>query len=162
PGPIDIAATSRLSEALPNGVLIPGASRRNVVLHHRDGTSLIGDLELFDKTGRYQLNPYLSDGDIIHVPTAVEFVDAHGAVAREGRIELGPADSLRTLLDLAGGPLPSAQADQCLLIRWRTPSQAETLRFDLGDVYSGRSNPVLRDGDQAFIFFTARFHALEH
>ncbi|MBI1797667.1 MAG: SLBB domain-containing protein [Candidatus Eisenbacteria bacterium] len=162
PGPIEIAATSRLSEALPTGVLLPGASRRNVGLRHRDGATLIGDLELFDRTGRYSLNPYLSDGDIIHVPTAVEFVEAHGAVAREGRFELGPADSLRTLLDLAGGPLPSAQADQCLLVRWRTTSQAESTRFDLPDVYSGRTNPVLRDGDHAFIFFTARFHALEH
>jgi polysaccharide biosynthesis/export protein len=160
-GPIEIAATSRLSEALPAAVLINGASRRNVVLHHRDGVTLIGDLELFDKTGRYDLNPYLSDGDIIHVPTAVEFVQVHGAVAREGRFELGPADSLRTLLDLAGGPLPSAQAEQCLLVRWKTTSQAESLRFDLGDVYSGRTNPPLRDGDHAFVFFTARFHALE-
>jgi protein involved in polysaccharide export with SLBB domain len=161
-GPIEIAATSRLSEALPNSVLITGASRRNVVLHHRDGTTLVGDLELFDKTGRYDLNPYLSDGDIIHVPTAVEFVTVHGAVAREGRFELGPADSLRTLLEIAGGPLPSAQAEQCLLVRWKTPSQAESLRFDLDDVYAGRTNPTLRDGDHAFVFFTARFHALEH
>src|SRR5262249_20970755 len=60
-GPIEIAATSRLSEALPIAVLVNGASRRNVLLHHRDGTTLVGDLELFDRTGRYDLNPYLSD-----------------------------------------------------------------------------------------------------
>lgn len=161
PGPIEIAATSRLSEALPAAALNPGASRRNVSLRHRDGATLVGDLELFDRTGRYELNPYLSDGDIIHVPTAVEFIHAHGAVAREGRFELGPADSLRTLLDLAGGPLPSAQADHCLLVRWKTPSQPESLRFGLDEVYDGRTNPKLQDGDHAFVFFTARFHALE-
>jgi len=161
PGATQIAATSRLSEALPAASLTEGASRRNVELKRRDGTRAVGDLDLFNRTGRFDLNPYLQDGDIIHVPTAVEFVEVQGAVARAGRFELGPADSLRTLLDLAGGPLPAAQADHCLLVRWRTPTQAESLRFALADVYSGAANPPLRDGDRAFVFFTSRFHALE-
>lgn len=161
PGGALIPATSRVSEALPASALMDGASRRNVELRRRDGTRMIGDLELFNRTGRTALNPYLQDGDIINVPSAVEFVDVHGAVARPGRFELGPADSLRTLLDLGGGPLPSAQADRCLLVRWRTPAQAESVWFALADVYSGATNPTLRDGDRAYIFFTSRFHALE-
>ncbi len=162
PGPTQVTATSRISEALPMGALLDGASRRNVEVRRRDGTRVIGDLELFNRTGRYDLNPFLHDGDIIHVPTAVEFVEVRGAMAREGRFELGPADSLRTLLDLAGGPLPSAQANHCLLVRWRTPSQAESLWFDLADVYAGSKNLALRDGDHAYVFFTSRFHQLEH
>lgn len=161
PGSRQIAATSRLSEALPASAVPERASRRNVELLRRDGTRLTGDLELFNRTGRNTLNPFLQDDDIIRVPTAVEFTDCHGAVARPGRFELGPADSLRTLLNLAGGPLPSAQADRCLLVRWRTPAQGESLWFSLGDVYSGAANPALRDGDRAFIFFTSPFHALE-
>lgn len=161
PGATEIAATSRLSEALPPTALSEGASRRNVELRRRDGKRLIGDLDLFNRTGRHALNPYLEDGDIIHVPTAVEFVEVRGAVARPDRYELGPADSLRTLLDLAGGPLPSAQADHCLLVRFQTPTQAESLWFALADVYSGAANPPVRDGDRAFLFYTSRFHVLE-
>ncbi|MGH7730092.1 MAG: SLBB domain-containing protein [Candidatus Eiseniibacteriota bacterium] len=161
PGAMQVTATSRLSEALSAMTLQDGASRRNVELRRRDRKRIIGDLELFNRTGRYDLNPFLQDGDIVHVPTAVEFVEVHGAVARPGRIELGPSDSLRTLLDLAGGPLPSAQADRCLLVRWRTPAQAESLWFALADVYSDVSNPSLRDGDRAFIFFTSPFQPLE-
>jgi protein involved in polysaccharide export with SLBB domain len=161
PGAAQIAATSRLSEALPASIVVAGASRRNVELRRRDGTRMVGDLDLFNRSGLNTLNPYLQDGDLIHVPTAVEFVEAHGAVARPGRFELGPADSLRTLLDLVGGPLPSAQADRCLLVRWRTPTVAESLWFTLADVYSGAVNPPLRDGDRSYIFFTSRFHALE-
>ena len=74
---------------------------------------------------------------------------------------LGPADSLRTLLDLAGGPVPAAQAGGCLLVRFQSPTEAESLWFQLPDVYSGKANPALRDGDHAFIFFTSRYHALE-
>jgi protein involved in polysaccharide export with SLBB domain len=161
PGATHIAATSRLSEALPATALLDGASRRNVELRRRDGSRVTGDLDLFNRTGRYALNPFLQDGDIIQVPTAVEWVDIQGAVARPGRFELGPADSLRTLFDLSGGPLPAAQADRCLLVRWRTPTQAESLWFALADVYSGAANPPLRDGDHAYVFFTSRFHALE-
>lgn len=162
PGPAEVPATSRLSEALPERLLVEGASRRNVELRRRDGTRQVGDLLLFNRTGRYDLNPFLSDGDILHVPAAVEFIHVLGSVARPGTFELGPADSLRTLLDLAGGPLPSAQAEQCLLVRWRTPSQAESSWFDLPDVYAGTNNPPLRDGDHAFVFSTAQFHELEY
>ena len=162
PGAAQVAATSRLSEALPDDVLLPGASHRNVEVRRRDGTRVIGDLELFNRTGRYDLNPFLQDGDIIHVPAAVEFVTIFGGVPHGMQFELGPADSLNTLLALAGGPLPSAQAEHCLLLRWRTPSQAESLWFDLADVYAGRTNPPLRDGDHAYVFSTARFHYLEH
>lgn len=161
PGTFHVAATSRLSEALPASALLEGASKRNVELRRRNGRRIIGDLELFNRTGRQDLNPFLEDADILHVPTAVEFIHIRGAVAREGRYELGPADSLRTLLDLAGGPLPAAQASRCLLVRWQAPTQAESLWFELADVYSGVTNPPLRDGDHAFIFFTSRFHALE-
>jgi len=161
PGATEIAATSRLSEALPATAVVEGASRRNVELRRRDGARLTGDLDLFNRTGRYSLNPFLQDGDILHVPTAVEFIDIQGAVARPGRFELGPSDSLRTLVDLAGGPLPSARADRCLLVRWRTPAQAESMWFSLPDVYEGTTNPPLRDGDHAYVFFTSRFHVLE-
>ena len=161
PGPTQVAATSRLSEVLPAAALLEGASKRNVELRRRDGTRVIGDLELFNRTGSQALNPFLQDGDIIHVPSAVRFIEVRGAVPRDGQFELGPADSLRTLLDLAGGPKPSAQADGCLLVRFRTPTEPESLWFQLPDVHAGKTNPPLRDGDHVFIFFTSRFHALE-
>jgi protein involved in polysaccharide export with SLBB domain len=161
PGAVQVAATSRLSEALPASAVIVGASRRNVEVRRRSGERVTGDLDLFNRTGRHTLNPFLQDGDIIQVPTAVEFIDIYGAVARPGHFELGPADSLRTLLDLAGGPLPSAQAERCLLVSFQTPTQAESLWFNLDDVYSGTTNPPLSDGDHVYVFFTSRFHVLE-
>ena len=161
PGAAQVAATARLSEALPSGAMVEGASRRNIEIRRRNGTRVIGDLDLFNRVGRHTLNPFLEDGDIVQVPTAVEFIEVNGAVARPGRFELGPADSLRTLLDLSGGPLPSAQAERCLMVSWRTPTQAESLWFNLDDVYSGTTNPRMRDGDHVYVFYTSRFHMLE-
>jgi len=42
-----------------------------------------------------------------------------------------------------------------------TPTEPESLWFQLPDVHAGKTNPPLRDGDHVFIFFTSRFHALE-
>ena len=88
-------------------------------MRHTDGTREFCDLDLFLQTGDASLNPWLRDGDVIQVPTATEFVWAQGAVARPGRYELGPRDSLLDLLRIAGDPLPAAEADRALLVRFK-------------------------------------------
>jgi protein involved in polysaccharide export with SLBB domain len=82
-------------------------------------------------------------------------------VARPKVFELGPADSLALLLELAGGPLPSALDDGALLLRWVQPTVAETTSFELADALSGDFNPALRDGDRVFVYYTPRFHEAE-
>ncbi len=161
PGPAELPATSRVSDALPAGAVIDGASRRTVRLRHRDGMSQIADLERFNRTGNSDANPFLRDGDLLFVPPAKEFVEVNGAVAHPGRYELGASDSLRTLLDLAGGLLPAARLEQALLIRWKTPDQADSLFFQLGNVAGEPNNPALSDGDRLYVYFTAKFHELE-
>jgi protein involved in polysaccharide export with SLBB domain len=161
PGPIQIPATSRVSEAVTRDVVLEGASRRNVQVRRRDGTEDIADIELFERTGNRTLNPLLENDDIIIVPAATEFVQIYGAVARPGRWEKGPEDSLHTLIRLAGGPLPSALVDRCLLVRWRTPTESDSVFFNLEDSYSGALAPRLQDGDRVYIYFTSLFHEMQ-
>ena len=161
-GPRDLPATSRVSDALVGWPLRERASRRNVEVHHRDGSMQLADLELFDRTGRLDLNPYLQDGDVVRMTTATRFVEAGGAFAQPGRFELGPADSLRTLVDLAGGMLPAARRDQALLVRPGEPgAPSESLTVPLPEFERGEFNPPLRDGDRFFIYFVPRYHELE-
>ncbi len=161
PGAIEVPATSRVSDILPRTALEDGASRRNVEVVRRDGTRLIADLELFERLGRMEQNPYLVDGDVVRVPVASEFVEIRGAVARPGSYELGPSDSLMTLMDIAGGPLPSALVDHALMLRWVTPTTAESTFFNLESVYRHGFNPSLKDGDRVFIYLLSQFHLLE-
>lgn len=160
PGPVTIPATSRVSDALGLKSVQEGASQRNIQVHRVDGKVLVADLTLFNRTGRYEQNPYLREGDIVRVPPAVDFVEIQGAVAHPGRYELGPADSLRTLFELAGGPLPATLVRGALLVRWQSAARSESLFFDVGDVYQRRFNPVLAEGERIYVYFTPAYHEL--
>jgi protein involved in polysaccharide export with SLBB domain len=160
PGATDVIATSRVSDILSPAATTDRGSRRNIVVTRRDGTQLIADLALFERTGRSDLNPVVLDGDVLHVPPATSFLEIQGSVAHPGQYELGPRDSLMTLLDLAGGPLPATLTEGSLLLRWRSPTEAESVFFDLEDVYGGVFNPPLQEGDHVYSYFTPSYHEL--
>lgn len=158
PGPVDAMGSSRVADLVTPAVLGADASRRHITLLHRDGTREMVDLDLFLKTGNDALNPWLRDGDVIQVPAAVDFVWVEGAVADPGRYELGPRDSLVTLLKLAGDPLPSAEAGRAMLIRFVSATRAESLWFSLPEVYTGKSNVPLEEGERLYVYFIPRYH----
>lgn len=158
PGAALATGASRVADVLVPSSLPADGSRRRIVVLHEDGSREPADLDLFLRTGDDALNPWLRDGDILNVPVATGFVYVHGAVAREGRLELGLRDSLGTLLKLAGDPLPSADPERALLVRFRQPFEAESLWFRLADISSGATNPPLRDGDRFYVFFIPRYH----
>ena len=161
PGPTPANGTSRVADVLSRDALLDGASRRRIEVLHRDGTREIADLDLFLRTGDASGNPWLQDGDVINVPVAVEFIYAQGAVARPGRFELGPRDSLLTLLRLAGDPLPAADAGRALLVRFPKPFTPESLWVSLGDVYARRTNPPLGEGERLYVYYIPQYH-LQH
>ena len=161
PGPLDAVGSQRVADVLTPNQFQDDGSRRRVELIHRDGSREPADLDLFLRSGNSIANPALRDGDIINVPVATDFIYAAGAVARPGRVELGRADSLLTLFRLAGDPLPSADAERALLVRFTRPFQPESLWFGLEDVYAGRVNPPLRDGDRLYVYYIPQYH-LQH
>jgi protein involved in polysaccharide export with SLBB domain len=158
PSPVPATGASRVNDVLTPGILLEDGSRRRIEVRHVDGSVELADLEMFLRTGNASVNPLLRDGDIIYVPVATEFVWAQGAIARPGSFELGPHDSLLTLFHLAGEPVPSADANRALLIRWRQPFEAESLWFGLGDVYEGKANPELREGDRLYVYHLPKYH----
>lgn len=160
PGAVQVSATSRVSDAAPPDALLESGSQRNVRVMRRSGETLYADLTLFQRTGRLELNPYLQDGDIVHVPPAVDFVQIRGAVAHPDRYELGPEDSLLTLFHLSGGPLPETLTQGALLISWNDPLRADSSFFDIEDVYSRVFNPRLNEGDRVYVYFTPAYHEL--
>ena len=155
---MEASGTLRVGDVLTGALLLDGASHRRIEVLRADGTRVFCDLELFLQTGDAGMNPWLRDGDVIQVPSATEFVYAQGAVARPGRYELGVRDSLRTLMRLSGDPLPSAEADRVLLVRFKDPFTPESLWVSLDDVYSRRRNPVLEDGERLYIYFIPQYH----
>ncbi len=161
PGALELVATSRVSDALPDTSVAPDASRRNIDVRHADNSINVADPGRFEGTGEPMDDPYLRDGDVLYVPKATRFVEVSGAVAHPGRFELGPRDSLHTLLELAGWALPNARPDHVLYVRWLSATQAESLFCDLSDIAARVINPAVGDGARLYVYFVPRFHALE-
>jgi protein involved in polysaccharide export with SLBB domain len=135
-----------------------GSSTRRIEVIRRDGRSETCDLDLLLSAGDPLHNPWLQDGDIVHVPRATAFIYAEGAVAHPGRFELGVRDSLLTLFRLAGNPLPSALVDSVMLVRFRNPVVSETLWIDLESVYARLDNPSIGDGSRVYVYFKPRYN----
>lgn len=159
-GAIEATPVARSSEALAVAGLAKDASRRNIEIRRRDGSRRRVDLQLFESTGRQDLDPLLEDGDVLTVPRATEFVEAHGAATNPGRYELAPEDKLSTLFQMMGGILPAAAHDRVLLLRFVSAAARESLWLDLGRVEAGVTDPSLRDGDHLFVAFVSGYHEL--
>jgi protein involved in polysaccharide export with SLBB domain len=160
-GTVQALASSRVGDVLAEGAFLDNGSKRRIELTHKDGTREYADLTVFNLTGDQSANPWLRDGDVINVPVASEWVWAQGALGRPQHFELGLHDSLLTLFHLAGNPLPAAEVDRVLLVRWADPGTAESLWVRLDEVYGRRTNPALRDGDRLYVYYLPQYH-LQH
>jgi protein involved in polysaccharide export with SLBB domain len=160
PGPVRALGSSRVVDVLADSLLQSGASRRNVVLRHSDGSQSIVDLGGFYLTGSSAGDSWLRDGDVIYVPPEVASVGVWGGVARAGRYELGPQDSLRTLVRIAGGLLPSALRDSTLFVHWSDSGHADSTWIAVADVESGAFNPALNDRDNFYVFLDPAYRVV--
>lgn len=161
PGPLDVLGGQRVGDVLNANEILDTGSRRRIEVQHTSGAIEYADLDLFLRTGDALANPMLVDGDILNIPVATDFVYAAGALAASGRFELGRKDSLMTLFRLAGDPVPAADAERALLVRFTRPFQPESLWFGLADVYGHRFNPELREGDRLYVYYIPQYH-LQH
>ncbi len=162
PGPVELPATARASDALRSGAVIAaGGSRRNIELRRRDGSVERADLDRFLRIADRRFNPVLRDDDVVFVPPAKEWIHVSGAVARGGRFELAPGDSLSTLLRLGGGLLPYSRRERARFVRWSGPAERESLWVDAGEIEAGRFDPPLRDGDRLLVYHLSEYHRFE-
>src|SRR5262249_22191598 len=150
---------ARLSDVLRLARLLPGASRRNIRVLHKDGTEETGDLERLVRLGDHSRDTWLRDGDAVVVPPAAEFVAVSGAVRSPGEIERAPGDSAGTLLRLAGGPLPGAAPDHALWIHWGAGAAPDTLQVSLRGLASGTTDGPLAHGDRLLVRFVPGYRA---
>jgi protein involved in polysaccharide export with SLBB domain len=104
PGIYPLAATATpLSALYEAGGLTELANFRQV--HIRRGVALLGTYDLYDYllTGAASVEVSLQTGDVIFVPIAGPRVKITGAVRRPAIYEARPGESLRHLIEAAGG-----------------------------------------------------------
>ena len=159
-GPRLANATSRLVDVLPDTLFLPTSSRRRIEVRSLSGGRWLADLDRFRFAGEVRGERPLADGDVIQVPVANQFLAAWGGVGRQGRYELGVADSLSTLLRLAGGLQGDAIPERALLIRWDA-ARRESVWVSLVDDSAAGLGLPLRDGDELHVFTRPDFHVSE-
>lgn len=159
-GPLTVTGGSRLSDVLPDSLFTPLASRRMIEVRGLDGVRHVCDLQRFRLTGDDTGDRLLADGDVVQVPVRLESVGAWGAVGRPGEIEFGEADSLGTLLRLAGGLRADAIAERALLTRWTAAHQPESTWVSLASDSPDLRRP-LRGGDVLHVAGRSRYHVTD-
>ncbi|TMQ64139.1 MAG: hypothetical protein E6K79_08285 [Candidatus Eisenbacteria bacterium] len=159
-GTKQVSGDARVLEAIEAaGGTTPNASRRNIRLLHRDGHADLADLERFERTGDWDGNPYLQDGDRVIVPVLTERIGVFGAIARASFYEFRNGDSLGTLLRIAGGLLPEARVDSVVIVRFRGARELDTLYTSLDQGSDGEAIAMQAD-DRVFIRPQPEWHPI--
>ncbi|MGH8003619.1 MAG: SLBB domain-containing protein, partial [Limisphaerales bacterium] len=153
PGVYAVAAYSWASEAIARaGGLAEGASRRNIELLRQSGEKKPVDLLRFERTGEGTANPRILEGDRIVVPArrpARGDILVAGQVSFGGLFEARPDDSLKTLLSVAGGLLPTADSNTLERVWTTAEGEAQRETVDLREL-----NPEdlpIRPGEQILV-----------
>lgn len=147
PGTYTVSSMSTLVTALfASGG--PNASGSMRSLQVKRAGKVVGELDLYafigkgDKSGDIKLQ----DGDAIYIPPAKGFVAVVGKVNQPAIFELGDADSIATVLEMAGGIPAVADPHRAFLERVNaTQKPARTVEQFALD--KGGLGKRLRDGD---------------
>ena len=121
----------------------------------RKGKEIRVDLVKYFATGDDKFNPYLLDGDWIFVPRRDfnSFVSIYGAVNRPGIYEYVEGDSLKDLIQIAGGVLKSADLEHVKISRLNSDgSLKEIIEVNLRKILNGEADDVpLEENDRVIV-----------
>jgi protein involved in polysaccharide export with SLBB domain len=159
PGIVETTPATRVSEAVQfAGGLLPGASRRNIRVDRGGGAPLVADLERFERTGTWDANPLLLEGDRVFVPPRLLTVTISAPVPYPGDYEFRPGERVSDLVALAGGFKPTAVKERGLLLRFTGPQQSDSIAIDLDAAPGSTSDLLLEEGDRLFVPAIGSYH----
>jgi len=122
-----VSASTRVSEAILTAKPMEEASMRGILLFR--GADTIGvDLTVYHRLGRTDANPYLTEGDVVLVPSLggkKHTLRVSGAVNSEETFEFREGDRVGDLIDLAFGLAPDADTTRIEL--WRFSAKPDSM-----------------------------------
>ncbi len=143
PGAVDVSAVQRVSDAVElAGSIISDGSNRQVLLY-RKGDTIEVDILRYVLKGDFSTNPFLSNGDRVHVPVAQRHAAIRGSVHKPQNYEILPGETIADLIDLAGGFRAEAVKDRVLLTRVLDDGSVTTKRIP-----SSEFDTILEDRDE--------------
>lgn len=147
PGVYNANPVTRASQIIVRAGIKGTASRGKIRLVHQDKSEDIVNLYEFEIKGKLEANPYVKDGDIIHVSPMELRVTVRGAVfgsgiyqstlagttmVSEGVYELGKGERVEDIIRKAGGVTPQADLAHAYIERKKSNfSQREKMDINL-------------------------------
>jgi len=143
PGAVNVSAVQRVSDAieLAGSIISEGSNRR--VLLYRTADTLEVDILRYVLKGDFSTNPFLSNGDRIHVPVAQRHASIRGAIHKPLNYEILPEETVGDLIDLAGGFRAEAFRNRVLLTRIQESGSVITMRIE-----ASAFDTILNDRDE--------------
>ncbi|MBN1327149.1 MAG: SLBB domain-containing protein [Candidatus Cloacimonetes bacterium] len=129
------------------------SSSRNIELR-RDGRTVLLDLEKFYLLGDTEQNPYIQDGDVIHVSFLMKQISIMGAVNKSGNIEILDGERVSDVIELAGGLTEDADLEMANLNRYDGDLELTTIDLDLNRILSdpdSEANLFVSNRDRIYI-----------
>ncbi len=147
PGVYNLSSFSTVKDLLiaANGFGKLG-SMRDVYLKRGGKTLKIIDFYKLIKNGEIVDTTLLRNGDVIYVPKAKKLVSLSGSVNIPAIYELKPNDTLKDLINYAGGLKPDASKKYIKIIHFLKNSYAKVVFRDIN------SNEKLLNGDKIYVY----------
>ncbi len=117
PGMVEVSAVESVSEAIKKAGDITSKGSSRMVEVRRKGEVIKVDLMKVIRAGDMKEDVFLSNGDAIHVPSAEIHATVHGCIRRGGRYEIVQGETIRDIIQFAGGMSGTAVRDSILLSR---------------------------------------------
>lgn len=112
------------------------------------------DLELWNRTGKAQYNPFMLDGEQIVVPAAQsDSIYVTGAIQRPGSYEFAPGDRVSDLIVLGNGLRAHSPPKRAHLLRLSEDGEWASITIDLPRALAGDSeaNIPVQIGDKLYV-----------
>jgi protein involved in polysaccharide export with SLBB domain len=148
PGITTASSLSRVSDVLvqAQGVWL-GASLRQIELV-RNGQHSLLDLFLYGQKGEIGQNPYVRPGDVLFVPRAALTVLLQGAVMYPGNYEMVLGETLKMLIDYAGGLSSSSPDGTSKILRGNADGSLTEININAG----ADQGIILLNGDRVWVY----------
>lgn len=146
-----LTANSRLMELIDlSSGLNSTANLRNIKVISKDGSSVQYDFLSFLRFGNYKFNPILREGDVVIIDKADEIVRISGQVKYPAVYEYLEGESVKELIDLAGGFLSKAKKDTIEIVSFlANGTMQESKYYSLGEL--NENNILLKSKDHVIV-----------
>lgn len=164
PGAVDIEGVEQASQLITKaGGIIDdfgrkGSSRNIQIMRLENGqwhnTGRRVDLDLWNRTGKAEYNPFMLDGEQIFVPIAhSDSIYITGAVQYPGSYEFAPGDRVSDLIVLSNGLRAHAPPQRAQLSRLSQNGESIPVTIDLARALAGdpSANLPLQAGDKLYV-----------